>query len=98
MSTGERYLAAAGAARPVRDLGREARLAGADGAARRPGRGGGRLPVVVVGGRAEPVLVARRRRLPDLGLAAALPAARPRRDARGGRAARGRVRRRWHRR
>ena len=81
-----------GARRAVRDLGRPARLARADGAARRPGRAGRRLSVVELGRRAQPALVARRRRVPDLGLPAALPAARPRGDAGGGAAARARVR------
>ena len=39
------------------------------------------LPVGHLGGRAQPLRLARRRRVPDLGLHAPLPAARPRRDA-----------------
>ena len=42
---------------------------------------GRRVPVGHVGRRAQPVRLARRRRVPDLGLPAALPAARPRRHA-----------------
>ena len=44
-----------------------------------------RLPVVDLGRLAQPVRLARRRRVPDLGLPAALPAARPRGDAARGR-------------
>jgi hypothetical protein len=40
-----------------------------------------RLPVVDLGRLAQPLRLARRRRVPDLGLPAALPAARARRDA-----------------
>ena len=63
------------------DVGRAARLARADRAARRPGRARRRLPVVELGGLAQPLRLARRRRVPDLGLPPALPAARPRGDA-----------------
>ena len=60
------------------DLGRAHRLARADRAARRPGRARRRLPVVELGRLAQPLRLARRRRLPDLGLPAALPPARAR--------------------
>ena len=85
------------AAHALGDLGRAGRLARADGAARRAGRAHRRLPVVDLGRLAQPLRLARRRRLPDLGLPAALPAARSRRDAARGGALRRRARRRRHR-
>ena len=72
------------------DVGRAARLARADGAARRAGRSRRRLPVGDVGGVAQPFRLARRRGVSHLGLPAAVPAARPRRHA----ARRGAARRR----
>src|SRR4029078_8943268 len=62
----------------VGDVGRAHRLAAADGAARRPGRAHRRLPVGHLGRLAQPLRLARRRHVPDLGLPSALPAARPR--------------------
>ena len=67
---------------PARDLGRSARLAAPDGAARAPGGARRRLPVVDLGRLAEPVRLARRERVPDLGLPGALPAARARASCR----------------
>ena len=85
-----------GASARLGDLGRPHRLARAD---RAPGRAGARqrrVPLGHLGGRAQPLRLARRRRLPDLGLHAPLPAARPRRDAARGRAARRRLGGRRH--
>ena len=62
-----------------RDVGRPARVARPDGAARCPGGHADGVPVVDVVGLAQPVRLARRRRVPDLGLPPALPPARPRR-------------------
>ena len=60
--------------------------------ARRPGDAHGRVPVVVLGGRAQPLRLARRHRLPRLGQPPALRAARAGRHARGSGAAGARVR------
>ena len=65
----------------ARDVGSAARLARADRAARRAGGRRRRLPVVDLGRVAQPLRLVRRRRLPDLGLPAALPAARAHGDA-----------------
>ena len=77
-----------------RDLGRAHRLARADGAARRAGGARRRLPVVELGRLAQPLRLARRRRVPDLGLPSALPPARPRGHAARRRALRRRAARR----
>ena len=70
------------------DLGCPDRLAGPDGAAGRPGARGRGLSLGDVGRRAQPPLLARRLRLPRVGVHAALPAPRPCGDARRDRAAR----------
>ena len=93
-----RRRAAAGLRGARRHLGRAPRLARADGAARRAGRARGRLSVGHVGGLAQPLRLARRRRVSDLGLPQAVPPARPRRDAARRRAPDRLARRRRHRR
>ena len=94
LAYGEAAVAYAGDARRpgsmgrLGDLGRAHRVARADGAPRRAGGARGRLSVGHVGRIAQPLRLARRRCVSDLGLQAAVQAARARRDA-AGRAAAG---------